>query len=564
MPQTEFERENLGRAYPLVDSTNHSWVFPTLADASITVRPSARYTHGMHRINIFAVGQLSPAQATLLNADGDKYFIAMTCTAVPLRSEVLLFTFGENLPRYTEVDAKVVLLSQFTSVVFGMSNAAVTIATSAAKWEGYIVLGDYSELPVSPTMLSPTPYLEPARITNTVEEAAANGKTFVYNKVLTQYSPPDGCGGTAESVDFQTGDYVLVDQPIVGEFRISGGHSTRVQQDIDTRVITISADGGGGEAGRICSPIGPAPGLDDSDTSPRCDEVLRAINGIGGPIINISALNSVEIGRYPTQHRIIIAPVGVDSANCPAVVEPVPVEYLPTNPDDVPCGDDGQPLPPPPGPPNQGAGYLAVTSTTTTTAEAVSNMCRWEVADGQWEVAAYPCLSPNGCQSPADAPLAAEDVAYTPCEFISDSDGVFILNPMFLADAPFSAWDRIGNVSLLTADVDIPALSLPVARLSPTGSGASLIQRMIAITSNSTYVLYFECRVVQGTAEIAIGTENNFFAASRLSLSPTSHGNWAEVSIGPLVYATGPLRLVITAGPSTILDIGQFALVRQQ
>jgi len=91
--------------------------------------------------------------------------------------------------------------------------------------------------------------------------------------------------------------------------------------------------------------------------------------------------------------------------------------------------DGRDPLPPTPWTPPKSTvlGYLTVTSTTTTTAEAVSNMCRWEVVDDQWEVTAYPCLSPNGCQAPLDAPLAAQDVAYTSCEFISDSDGAFIL-----------------------------------------------------------------------------------------------------------------------------------------
>lgn len=563
MPQTEFERENLGRAYPLVDSTNHSWVFPTLADASITVRPAAKYTHGKHRINIFAVGQLSSSQATLLGDSDAKYFIAMTCTALPLRSEVLLFTFAEQLPRYSEVDARVVLLSQFTGIVFGMSATGVTVANTAAKWEGYIVLGDYDVLPVSPTMLSPTPYLEPARVTNTAEAATQNGKTYVYNKVATQYTEPDGCEAAAVPADFETGDYVLVAGPIVGEFRIAGGHSTRAFQNAASRVLTVSADGGGGEAGRICQPLPPAADLDDTDTSPRCEDVLRSINGIGGPIIGLSALNSVEIGRHPTQHRLIIAPIGIDSANCPAAIPAVPVTHLPTNADDVPCGDNGEPLPPPPGPPNDGAGYITVTSTTTTTSLGDVNMCRWEVIDLQWQITSYPCLSPNGCYEPETAPATNGDILFTGCSFIADEDGDYILNPMFLADAPFNAWDRVGNVTLLTSDNDIPALSLPVARLAPTGSGASLIQRMIAIQSNSTYVLYFECRVVQGTAELAIGTENNFFSATRLSLTPLSHGQWAEVQLGPLTYATGPLRLVITAGPSTILDIGQFSLVKQ-
>jgi len=418
MPQTEFERENLGRAYPLVDSTNHAWIFPTLADAAITVRPAAGYTHGRHRINIFAVGQLTPSQASLLGDAGATYFIAMTCTAVAIRNEVLLFTFDEGLPRYTEIDARVMLLSQFTGIVFSMSSTAATAASTAAKWEGYIVLGDYTALPVSPTLLSPTPHLEPARVLNTAEEATQNGKTYVYNKVVTQYQPPDGCAGAAEPAEFETGDYVLAYPPIVGEFRIAGGHSTRVFQNAASRVLTISADGTGGEAGRVCSAVPPGPDLDDTDTSPRCSEVLRSINGVGGPVIALSALSSVEVGRYPNQHRLIIAPIGTDAGNCPAVTPALPVTHMPVNDDDVPCGDDGEPLPAPPGPPNNGAGYLPVTTTTTTTGVPVTNMCRWEVDSDQWYVANYPCLSPSGCQAPENAPLAADDIAYTPCGFV--------------------------------------------------------------------------------------------------------------------------------------------------
>jgi hypothetical protein len=562
MPQTEFDRENLGRAYPFVDTTQHTWLFPVLADASVIVRPQARYTHGQHRINLYAIGQLTSSQANSLGVTGSVYFLAFSCTAVPLRQEILLFAFAGGLPRYTEINGVVIPIALFNTVVFGMSAPADTVIAAVNKWEGYVVLGDYMDIPVSPTMLSPVPYLEPARITNTVETIGGIGKTYVYNQRMTQYRQPAGCETFNDEAGSELAEYVLAGPPILGEFRIAAGHSVRVSQNTRNRVLTLLADPTGGELGTACGPVPPAPDVDDTDTSPRCSEVLRSINGASGPILSLSALDSVEIGRYPSQHRVVIAPVGSDSAACPATEDASPVTHIPNNADDQPCGDDGQPVPPPPGPPNKGAGYVTVTTTTTTSAAASGNMCRWEGDGSQWYLTEYPCLSPNGCSEPLTSPVD-EAVEFTACQFINDSDGVFILNPMFTAAAPFSAWDRVGNVELLAADDEIPALSLPVARLAPSGSGASLLQRMISIPSNSSFVLYFECRVLQGMAEIAIGTENNFADAVRLTVSAATNAQWGEIAVTSLNFVSGPLRLVITAGEATVLDIGQFALIEQ-
>jgi hypothetical protein len=563
MPQTEFERENLERAYPFVDANNHVWLFPLLADASVVMRESANFTYGLHRVNLYAIGQLTSSKAAALGEPSHTQFLAMSCQAAPLRGELLLFTFTGDLPRYAEVEGRVVSLLQFMSIVFGGPAGATVAATASPKWEGYVVLGDTSSIPVTPTMLSPIPYLEPARITNSIDVVSRLGRTYVYNQVMTQYTQPSGCDSFAQELDFETGQYVLAAGPITGEFRIAGGHSTRVSQNTRNRVLTLRTDKSGGEAGVVCLPVPPADGLDDTDTSPRCDEVLRSVNGATGPILSLSALESVEIGRFPLQHRVIIAPVGIDSANCPVVSDPQPVEYLPGDEDGAPCGDDGQPVPPPPGLPNRGVGYVTATTTSTTTAQTEGNMCRWAADGSDWYLAWYPCLSPNGCELPPILPTSSGDVSFTPCQYINDSDGTYILNPSFLAASPFNAWDRVGNVLLLTEAEGIPSISLPAARLAPTGSGASLIQRMISIDSNSAYVLFFECRVLQGIAELAVGTENDFASAVRVSLDPQTHGQWTPIGVGPLNYTTGPLRLVVTAGSGTILDISQFALVRQ-
>lgn len=566
MPQTEFERGNLARAYPLIDNAQIE-LNPLIADLSVTVRPAAGFRHGQHQMYLFAVGPLTPEQATALNVVGMTRFIAFTSSAPGIRSEALLFVYTDEEERYAVISGVKRHIAQVLTVLFNVAPQTVS-SDGIDKWEGYLTLGDTDATPDDAVWVVPSLPVEPARITHTVEAVATPGITYIYNQALTQYAAPNGCQDISEPPLFSSGEYVQSCAPIVGEFRIAGGHSTSISQNTPARTITVSADGSSGELGGICEPLPLVDDASDEDTAIRCDEVLRSINGISGPVINVTPLSSVEIGRYPDQHRLIVAPIGIDAANCPASILAEAVEYLPTV-EGIPCGNFGEPVPPPPGPPDDGAGYQTVGTTSTTTGNSGPSDCRWEAVDFEWHLAFYPCLSPYGCNAPEEPAGPDGDTAYTACEQVPDVYGAYILNPMFLADAPLSAWDAIGPVEIWPYDEwesnpqSIPQAALPVAKITAAALGASLIQRLINIDSNSTYVLQFECAVVQGTAELAIGTENNFYTATRVTLTQSTHGTWGEVTLGPLSYVTGPLRIVITAGPSAILYIGQFALVKQ-
>jgi hypothetical protein len=565
MPQTEFERGNLARAYPLVAHALTD-IYPLIADLSITVRPAAAFRHGQHRIELFAAGPLTTGQAGLLYVGTATRFVAFTSMAPGIRSETLLFAYSDEHP-YSVIRGVTRPLSSLLTIVFGAPTQPI-VSDGIDKWEGYLTIGDVATTPSTSQWLVPSLPIEPARITNTVEAVATPGVTYVYNQALTQYAAPNGCQDISDPPLFSSGEYVRSCEPIIGEFRIAGGHSTTISQNTPSRTVTISADGSSGELGGICEPLPLVDTDSDEDTAIRCDEVLRSINGISGPVINVTPLSSVEIGRYPEQHRLIIAPIGIDAANCPASVVAEAVEYIPSV-EGIPCGNFGEPVPPPPGPPDDGAGYQTVSSTSTTTGSSVPNACRWEAIDFEWHLAYYPCLSPYGCETPEEPAGPDGDTAYTACEQVPDVYGTYVLNPVFLSAAPFSAWDTVGPVEIWPYDdweanaQDIPQAALPVAKVTAATLGASLIQRLINIDSNSTYVLQFECAVVQGTAELAIGTETNFYTATRVTLTPSTHGTWGEVVVGPLTYTTGPLRIVITAGPAAILYIGQFALVKQ-
>ena len=65
MPQTEFERINLQRAYPFIDNDADCF-YGIVADLQLTIRPLGRYIHGQHRVYLQSLGPLSVTQAMLL------------------------------------------------------------------------------------------------------------------------------------------------------------------------------------------------------------------------------------------------------------------------------------------------------------------------------------------------------------------------------------------------------------------------------------------------------------------------------------------------------------------
>jgi len=138
-----------------------------------------------------------------------------------------------------------------------------------------------------------------------------------------------------------------------------------------------------------------------------------------------------------------------------------------------------------------------------------------------------------------------------------------VLNPYFLFDIPLGAWNTSGNVIVVSEDGSLPPDVLPVAKLTGGSVGASLSQRSILLPLAGSYLLQFGCRVIQGEAELAIGTEFGFHLATRISLTDDDYAGWQDVEVGPLLFASGPLRLVLVAGPGSIIEISQFALVRQ-
>ena len=564
MPKSEYAAANLARAYPFVDN-DQSAFFPVFSDAQVIIRPEAQYRHGRHRVYLHSLGSLTGSQSSVIFGDaGNNRFAALSCDAPGLQNTLLVFPAHSDDRRYTRSSGTLVARPAFLSLLFGELLTPVEDETGLKRWEGHMLFGKSELLPASPLKLTVPISLEPARIVNSAERSTRLGVTFVYNQVLTQYRPPAGCETFATATEVQTGQYRLACGPIEGPFRLAGGHGVRVAQDTGRRQLFVTADRTPGELGFACDPIPVDGELDDTDTSPRCNEVLRSINGAEGPVLQISPLAGVDIGSFPDQSRVVIATSANDIGLCPERTPAEPVQYLPTDELDRPCGNDGEPLPPPPGLPDKQAGYLPnPASTPLAPTTAAPTLCQWLKTENGFELQVYPCGSPTSCSEPDPGAGTIGDIISTACVLYSDEFGLLIQNPFFLADIPLAAWDTEGEVTVIFEDPDLPSEALPLARLTGDTPNTTLTQRQIQVTANRTYLLQFGYRIRQGTGELAIGPEVAFHTAKRVSLvDDDGLAAWQAVEI--LVdLPTNLARLVITAGPDAIIEIGQFSLVEQ-
>ena len=184
-------------------------------------------------------------------------------------------------------------------------------------WSGYVVLGPMATLaamlPENTSWTRPDDHaaiVEPALIYS--QAGSTIDAINLANSDRTRATGP--VSSQQPTWPFQTGVIFTQAVGLQGQVLFKPGYNCTMYQNDRDNSVTISASSQAGE-GKLCNEQVPLfAGETPPDGSPNpfldggmpCGDTLRAINGMGGPIVNFIAGNGVSIIPDPDNHKIVI------------------------------------------------------------------------------------------------------------------------------------------------------------------------------------------------------------------------------------------------------------------
>lgn len=178
-------------------------------------------------------------------------------------------------------------------------------------WSGFLVTGRFDDFTIADasSWTGDVAVVEPATIVSLVNSYVST--VNVGNADRTRVDAAEGC--PEMSWAYPVGeDVVHIQQTcLTGGIRFKAGYNAEIEQDNAQNQIIIGADVGAGE-GVPCDeiPLFPAETPPEGSTlyegGPRCNEVLRSINGMGGQLLRILSGTGVNITEVPAQNKLIM------------------------------------------------------------------------------------------------------------------------------------------------------------------------------------------------------------------------------------------------------------------
>lgn len=267
-----------------------------IVDCGFVMGVEADYQDDIHTVYLYRIRR-----------DGDTFFFEFASDTDSLAGVTLVFTrqLGEEDYAMEHLD----LLE-----ASGGADSQSLAGYAPQAWSGYLVTGRLSALAdrlapgASVVRGDDDAVVEPALILNLAKSYL--GSVSLANQDRTRITAVEGCD---ELVWENTAAYFVDAYCITGAIRWQEGYNCRIQQDNEENAIILKAEVGGGE-GEPCAEIPlysgegpPLGGLSSLLTGGyRCNEVLRSINGVGGPLFTLRPGLGVSITPNPGTHRITI------------------------------------------------------------------------------------------------------------------------------------------------------------------------------------------------------------------------------------------------------------------
>lgn len=308
MPQTDFLNVNACRSYPFLAQTTglpvdgpltlNNLPHAVIVDAGFIAGPRSRFEAGTHNVYLSSITR-----------SGGTFTFVFECDAPELIGVPLTFTRNVADEDYLTEH------SDSGQDGFSLSGSASeqSIACNEPLWTGYLVTGDLAELAVflsgdGTVSAGDVPVtLEPASIINLAGSFVTS--LSVANADRTRVTGAEDCD---EPVwPYPTGGIYVYDRCILGNIVFKPGYNSVVRQNASDNSLTFLALVGAGE-GEPCSELvlfGTETAPDGRvllSGGPRCNDVLRSINGLGGPILNILSDLGANIIPLPEENKLVI------------------------------------------------------------------------------------------------------------------------------------------------------------------------------------------------------------------------------------------------------------------
>lgn len=212
-------------------------------------------------------------------------------------------------------------------------------------WEGFLATGDIAELAAAFSNKNTfgdagNLKIEPSLIQN-LSQSYLRSLTVI-NTNRTRATNLDECRPLCwpnQELDEQ----FIVGSCLEGNIRFSEGYNCRIEEDQYTSTLIFHAElgQGAGEARNevpLYSGEGKPQGRSFYDGALGCNEVVRSINGIEGPHVEVAAGQGIEVDTYPSSHLIIVRVNMQDLTGCFDQEASTSLDQLEYDADPCECG----------------------------------------------------------------------------------------------------------------------------------------------------------------------------------------------------------------------------------
>lgn len=298
MAAAGFYSANEHRAYPLIDAPlGVPLPEEVLVDFGVVMGVRAGFDDAAHKVWLHRVAR-----------SGTTYTFEFRSNAPGCFGRALIFTRDLTDPEY--------------ATTFGRDEEATGSVSSATEeecvddplMEGFLVTGLLEKLP---GLLADGEEWGDHAALSEVEPATVQNlaRTFVRavnlaNKRRTLVDDPDGCSSVSEGAPEEQVDVNA--RCLTGRLQLKEGFNCSVRVNRTDNSVTISGQVGAGE-GEACDEVRAYPEEPVQPNSrfltggPKCGEVVRTINGIGGRVVTIKAGDGIRVDPDETDpHTLVI------------------------------------------------------------------------------------------------------------------------------------------------------------------------------------------------------------------------------------------------------------------
>jgi hypothetical protein len=342
MSRAGFYSSNEMRSYPFVNGNGGINILPeVIVDFGCIMGHNAQFENGVHKVWLYQITK-----------DDDLFRFEFKSDAPGLAGRSLIFDFNAADAEYT---------TKFSSDDIASGSSAYYSSDAGlvdeVRWEGYLVIGKvlYAAYSLTPwsgfddkvilwrnaleglewrtggflleevvettfakttTDETGTTIVEPALIQNLANTYVQ--RINLANKIRTIATPAEGCSDSITT----DGSEIYFNSSFVGDVKIKSGYNVNVVVSQNDNSITFTAALGSGE-GEPCVEVPVYEGEASPDSSgllsggPRCKDVIKSINGIGGRVVTLQGGLGTRIVSSPAGgNRITIVPDHSGMALC--------------------------------------------------------------------------------------------------------------------------------------------------------------------------------------------------------------------------------------------------------